>query len=154
VDAVISANHNRMSSMIHRIIMAAGGSLHRKRVAVLGLTFKANTDDMRESVSLVIIPALVNEGAEVIAHDPAGMEHAKTLLPEGVHFATDAQGCIEGADIAVILTEWDVYRQLPPHAFAAMKQPVLVDMRNLYGAEAMQKAGVTYYSLGRPALQA
>ena len=97
---------------------------------------------------------LVNEGAEVVAHDPAGAEHAKGLLPAQVQFAPDAQGCIVDADVTVILTEWDMYRQLQPGAFAAMRRPVVVDMRNLYNIEAMQKAGVSYYSLGRPAPQA
>lgn len=154
VDAVISANHNRMTSMIHRIIVAVGGSLHHKRVAVLGLTFKANTDDMRESVSMIIIPALLHEGAEVVAHDPAGMEHARALLPPDVHYADSPEDCIKGADVTVVLTEWDAYKRLPVERFSLMPKPVVVDMRNLYPVDAMKKAGVTYYSLGRPPVMA
>jgi UDPglucose 6-dehydrogenase len=151
VDAVISANQNRMSRMIQRITRAADGSLRGKKIAVLGLTFKANTDDMRESVSLTIIPALLREGAVVQAFDPAGMREAKTLLPEAVHYANSPEDALRDCDVAVILTEWQVFRDIAPESFCQqMARPVVVDLRNIYAQETMKAAGVFYHSLGRP----
>jgi UDPglucose 6-dehydrogenase len=150
VDSVIKANDQRKHNMVERIVKAAGGSVDGKTIAILGLTFKPNTDDMRDAPSLVIVPGLQAKGATVRAFDPEGMKEAGKML-NGVDFRTGAYDCIEGADIAVILTEWDQFRALDLDRLArSLKQKTLVDLRNIYPLEEVRESGLAYVSLGRP----
>ncbi len=154
VEATVNVNEGRKRRMVRKITDACGGSVAGKTVAVLGVTFKPNTDDMRESPSLVIVPALQGEGATVRAFDPEGMEAAKALLTD-VDYARDAYACAQGADALVIVTEWDIFRALDlPRLKEALAAPVVVDLRNVYRPEEMAKQGFTYLSIGRPILQA
>ena len=149
VDAVVRANDTRKINMAARIIDACGGAVDGKTVAVLGLTFKPNTDDMRESPSLDIIPALQKAGATVRAYDPEGMEEAIPLLPDVV-FCKDAYEAMDGADAVAIVTEWNQFRALDlERAKTLLKQPVMVDLRNIYRPDEMAGAGFTYTSIGR-----
>ncbi|MER2519875.1 MAG: UDP-glucose/GDP-mannose dehydrogenase family protein [Bdellovibrionales bacterium] len=149
VETVVDINDKRKKSMAARVIAAAGGDVRGKTVAVLGVSFKPNTDDMRESVALDVIPALQKAGATVRAYDPVAMAEAGRLLPDVV-WTKGAYEALQGAAVAVILTEWNEFRSLD---FERMKQamlaPVLVDLRNVYKPEDMAKAGVSYYSVGR-----
>ena len=120
-----------------------------KTIAVLGLTFKPNTDDMREAPSLVILPALEAQGAAIKAYDPAGMAEARRLMP-GVEMAADPYACMEGADAPVIVTEWDQFRVLDlDRVKAALRAPVIVDLRNVYTAADFTGRGMTYVGVGR-----
>ena len=153
VETVISVNDARKEALARRVIDACGGSVAGKIVAVLGLTFKPNTDDMREAPSLVLVPALIAAGAIVRAHDPQGMDQAKHMLP-GVHFADGPYKAAEGADALVIVTEWDAYRALDLNRIKhALKSPVVVDLRNIYQPEEMAAKGFHYSSIGRPTLR-
>jgi len=148
VDTVVRVNEERKHAMAKRIISACGDSVSGKTIAILGLTFKPNTDDMREAPSLVIIPALQAAGATIRAYDPEGMEDARALL-EDVAFAADAYDCMEGADAAVILTEWDQFRALDLDRLKALlSAPKLIDLRNIYPVE--ETLGLDYHSIGRP----
>jgi UDPglucose 6-dehydrogenase len=150
VETVMSANSARKSAMVQKIMAACGGNVRGKRLAVLGLAFKPNTDDMREAPSLSILPVLVAEGADVRAYDPAAMTEARKLLPE-VTTEADPYACIEGADALVILTEWDQFRALDlDRVKAILRKPVLVDLRNVYRTADMVARGFTYVSIGRP----
>ena len=150
VESVVHSNNARKSRMTQKIAEAFAGNVKGKTIAVLGLTFKANTDDMRDSASLVIIPELLEAGASIRAYDPKGMDEAKHLLPQAVTYCKNTYHCMEGADALVILTEWNEFGQLDLNrAGAALKQKLLVDLRNLYTPEAMKKAGFTYISIGR-----
>jgi UDPglucose 6-dehydrogenase len=151
VEAVVAVNSERKLAMAEKVIAALGGSAGGKTVAVLGLTFKPNTDDMRESPSLAIIPALQEAGAHVKAHDPQAMEEAATLLPR-VTMAKNPYEAAQGADALVIVTEWDAYRALDLKRLKQdMKAPVIVDLRNIYKADEMIASGFRYISVGRPA---
>jgi UDPglucose 6-dehydrogenase len=153
VETVISSNDARKKALASRVADACGGSVEGKIVAVLGLTFKPNTDDMREAPSLVLIPALQQAGAVVRAHDPQGMEQAKPLLP-GVRFCDNPYEAAEGADVLVIVTEWDAYRALDlDRVRQTMKSAVVVDLRNIYRPEEMAARGFRYTSIGRPPAQ-
>lgn len=148
VDTVIEVNKRRKESMIDRITKACGGSVKDKTIAILGLTFKPNTDDMRDSPSLVIIPGLQKAGAKIRAFDPEGMDEAKDMLSDVV-FCDDAYHCMEGSDAAVIITEWDQFRALNLDRVAEMlKSKVLVDLRNIYPLD--EVSGLDYHSIGRP----
>ena len=150
VETVIGVNSARKAAMVQKITAACGGSVRGKRLAVLGLAFKPNTDDMREAPSLSILPVLAAEGAEVHAFDPVAAAEAQRLLPE-VKTASDPYHCIEGADALVILTEWDQFRALDLDRVKAMlRKPVVVDLRNIYKPEDMAARGFTYVSVGRP----
>jgi UDPglucose 6-dehydrogenase len=150
VETVMSVNSARKSAMVQKIMAACGGNVRGKRLAVLGLAFKPNTDDMREAPSLSILPVLVAEGADVRAYDPAAMTEARKLLPE-VTTEADPYACIEGADALVILTEWDQFRALDlDRVKAILRKPVVVDLRNVYRAADMVARGFTYVSIGRP----
>jgi len=152
VETVIAVNDARKRRMAQRIRVACGGSVAGKRLAALGLTFKPNTDDMRESPSLAILPALVQDGANVRAFDPEGMAEAKKLMPE-LDYCDDAYAAIDGADVLVILTEWNEFRSLNlPRVRRLMRQPVVVDLRNVYTPAEMARAGFVYYSVGRPSV--
>jgi UDPglucose 6-dehydrogenase len=149
VEAVVAVNDQRKRAMGRKIIAACGGNVRGKTIAVLGLTFKPNTDDMRAAPSLDIIAALQDAGARVRAYDPEGMEAAKQLL-EDVDYAPDPYACAAGADALAIVTEWDAFRALD---FAklkeAMNSPVLVDLRNIYRPEEVHRHGFAYTSIGR-----
>src|SRR5580692_4982236 len=151
VETVIAVNGARKSAMVQKIVAACGGSVRDKRLAVLGLAFKPNTDDMREAPSLSILPVLVAEGADVRAYDPAAMTEARKLLPE-VTTEADPYTCIEGADALVILTEWDQFRALDlDRVRAILRKPVVIDLRNVYKPADMVARGFTYISVGRSA---
>ena len=151
VDGVVRYNEDRKYAMVARIKEAMGGTLSDKKIAVLGLAFKPETDDMRESPSLVILPQLRAEGAEISAYDPAAMEEAKPLLPSSIRYCQSAADAIAGADAAVIITEWNEFRALSPARFVdAMSGKTVIDLRNLYDPAVMREAGLSYYSIGRP----
>jgi UDPglucose 6-dehydrogenase len=153
VETVISVNDARKQALAKRVIDACGGSVEGKSVAVLGLTFKPNTDDMRDAPSLVLIPALQQAGAVVRAHDPQGMKHAKTMLSD-VKFCDTPYEAIEGADALVIVTEWDAYRALDLGRIKqSLRSPVVVDLRNIYRPDEMSAKGFRYTSVGRPPIQ-
>jgi UDPglucose 6-dehydrogenase len=151
VETVVAVNEARKAAMAQRIIAACGGSVRNKRIGVLGLTFKPETDDMRDSPALSILPRLVEAGAEVVAFDPEGMGQARPLLPAAVRYAEDALAAAEGADALVLLTEWNQFRALPAERLAAaMRGRVLVDLRNVYDPAVMRAAGFSYFGIGRP----
>jgi len=151
VETVVKVNDARKVQMAERIVAAANGSVQGKRIGVLGLTFKPNTDDMRDSASLDIIPALQRKGATVRAFDPEGMHEAEKLLQD-VAYAKDAYDAIEGADVLVILTEWNEFRSLDWARVAQqMKGRAVVDLRNIYQPDHIAAEGFAYYSIGRPA---
>jgi UDPglucose 6-dehydrogenase len=150
IETVVAINDERKRHMAEKIVAACGGSVVGKTVAVLGLTFKPNTDDMRDSPSLEIVPALQEAGAIVRAFDPEGMDEAKKLL-ENVQWCEDAYSAMDGADGVAILTEWNEFRALNlDRAKSLLKAPVLVDLRNIYEPAEMTAAGFTYVSVGRP----
>lgn len=137
--------------MAERVIEVLGGSAAGKTIAVLGVTFKPNTDDMRDSPSLDIIPALQRAGATIRAFDPEGMHEAKKLLDD-VIWCDTAYECMGGADALTIITEWNEFRALDlTRVKKLLRQPVMVDLRNIYDPNAMSDAGFTYVSIGRPA---
>ncbi|MDJ0612362.1 MAG: UDP-glucose/GDP-mannose dehydrogenase family protein [Rhizobiaceae bacterium] len=148
VDTVIKSNDERKVSMIQRIEKAMGGSVSGKTIAILGLTFKPNTDDMREAPSLVIVPGLQERGANIRAYDPQGLKEASELL-DNVEFCDGAYECMEDADAAVILTEWNEFRALDKGRMKALlKSPTLVDLRNIYPLDEVKD--FDYHSIGRP----
>ena len=150
VNEVVSYNTARKLSMAQRVVQAAGGSVDGKTIAVLGLAFKPETDDMRDSPSLDIVSVLVAAGASIRAYDTKAMEEARHLLPAAVTLQTSAELCLEGADIAVVITEWNEFRALTPDRFLqSMTGTTLVDLRNIYDPSAMRDAGLTYLSIGR-----
>ncbi|MEE7476086.1 UDP-glucose/GDP-mannose dehydrogenase family protein [Methylobacterium hispanicum] len=150
VETVVAVNDSRKRAMARKVVQACGGSVRGKTVAVLGLTFKPNTDDMRDAPSLSIITGLQDAGARVRAYDPEGMEAAKPLLG-GVAYARDAYDCAEGADALVIVTEWNAFRALDLARLGqAMAGRVLVDLRNVYDQASVQRHGFRYVSVGRP----
>jgi UDPglucose 6-dehydrogenase len=150
IETVVAVNDERKSQMADRIIEAAGGSVAGKTVAVLGLTFKPNTDDMRDSPSLDIVPALVKAGATVRAFDPEGTHEAQKLLT-GITYAEDAYDALKGADVLAIVTEWNEFRALDlARVKSLLKSPVVVDLRNVWDPAEMRSAGFTYTSIGRP----
>jgi len=151
LETVISVNDARKQALAKRVLTACGGSVEGKTIAVLGLAFKPNTDDMREAPSLVLVPALQKAGAVIRAHDPQGMEQAKAQLP-GITLCISPYEAAAGADALVILTEWDAYRALDfDQIKKALKQPVVVDLRNIYRPDEMAAKGFRYTSIGRPA---
>ncbi len=149
VEAVVAVNDARKRAMARKVATALGGELRGKTIAVLGLTFKPNTDDMRDSPSIPLVTALQDMGAKVRAYDPTGMEQAKPLLVN-VTFCNDAYACAEGAAALVIVTEWEQFRALD---FARLKKimqsPVLVDLRNIYRPEEVARHGFAYEGVGR-----
>ncbi|WP_339913548.1 UDP-glucose/GDP-mannose dehydrogenase family protein [uncultured Brevundimonas sp.] len=149
VETTVQVNDARKKAMVDRVALALGGALSGKTVALLGLTFKPNTDDMRDSPALDVIPALVAGGAIVQAFDPEGMVEAAKLL-DGVRFTDGPYEAITGADVVVILTEWDQFRALDLDRIKLlMRQPVMVDLRNVYRPIDMRSRGFRYSSIGR-----
>lgn len=153
-NAVIRYNMGRRESMAARVIAACGGHVKGKAIAVLGLTFKANTDDMRESPSLSIIPQLLAAGATIRTYDPEGMDNAKTMLQGEIVWCESAMEALAAADACAIVTEWDEFRALDwATAKLQMASPTVIDMRNLFLPADMVQIGMDYYSIGRkPAL--
>ncbi len=152
VESVVAVNEARKRSMADKIVAACGGSVSGKTIAVLGLTFKPNTDDMRDSPSLVIIPALQGAGARIRAFDPQGMHEARGMLSD-VSWCEDAYDAAHGADALTILTEWNEFRALDlPRLQTLLARPVMVDLRNVYDPQDMAAAGFYYTSIGRPAV--
>jgi len=149
VETLVEVNDKRKLAMAAKVVRACGGSIVGQRIAVLGLTYKPQTDDMRDAPSLVIIPELQAAGAQVSAYDPEGVEMARPMLP-GVEFADNAYACLEGADAAVVITEWDEFRALDlARVKALLARPILVDMRNIYPIETMKALGFRYVCVGR-----
>ena len=149
VEAVAAVNDSRKRAMARKVLTALGGELRGKTVAVLGLTFKPNTDDMREAPSIPLITALQDMGAKVRAYDPVGMEQARRVLGN-VAFCNDAYSCAEGASALVIVTEWEQFRALDfDRLKTVMTQPVLVDLRNVYRPDEMARRGFVYEGVGR-----
>ncbi|MCX7865101.1 MAG: UDP-glucose 6-dehydrogenase, partial [Novosphingobium sp.] len=149
VEAVTRVNDSRKRAMGRKVIEALGDNPRGKRVALLGLTFKPNTDDMRDAPSIAIAQALADAGVSVVAYDPEGMETAKPLMPE-VAMASDPYAAAEGADAIVIVTEWDAFRALDLERIRRLAAaPVLVDLRNIYLPEEIRAAGFRYVSIGR-----
>jgi UDPglucose 6-dehydrogenase len=149
VETVVAINDQRKRAMGRKIIAACDGSVKGKTIAVLGLAFKPNTDDMREAPSIMIIRALQDDGAKVVAYDPEAMGQAREVL-EDVRYADDPYGCAEGADALVIVTEWEAFRALDLERMKALlKQPVLVDLRNIYNPEEVRSKGWCYVGVGR-----
>jgi len=150
VEDVVRYNAARKQSMGKRIIAAAGGEVSGKTIAILGLAFKPETDDMRDSPVLDIIPQLLEEKANIKAYDPAAMEQAAKLLPDEVEYCDRAETAITGADIVVIVTEWNEFRAIPPSRLAAnMAGRLLVDLRNIYDPVAVVEAGLDLVNIGR-----
>jgi UDPglucose 6-dehydrogenase len=150
IETVVEVNDARKRAMASKVIEACGGDVNGKTVAILGVTFKPNTDDMRDAPSLEIIPALQKAGATVRAFDPAGTVEAEKLL-QNVEFVSGPYFCAEGADVLVIITEWNEFRALDMKRLkSTMKSPILVDLRNIYTLEEANNAGFAYTSVGRP----
>ncbi|MFN3583791.1 UDP-glucose dehydrogenase family protein [Phenylobacterium sp.] len=149
IETTVRVNDDRKRAMARKVVRALNGDLKGKRVGVLGLTFKPNTDDMRDAPSLSIIPALQDRGAIIQAFDPEGTGEARGLLDK-VEFKSDPYAAAEGADVLVIITEWDQFRALDLDRIKLlMKQPVLVDLRNIYKPDDMRARGFAYTSVGR-----
>ena len=150
VEAVVSVNDSRKRAMGRKVLKAMNGEARGKRVAVLGLTFKPNTDDMRDSPAIAVIQTLQDAGANIFACDPEGVEQARKVLQD-VEFVADPYTAAEGADAVVIVTEWDAYRALDLRRLATtMAKPLMVDLRNVYRHEEAAKAGLDYVGVGKP----
>ena len=150
VETTVSLNEQRKRAMSRKVIAACGGDVRGKRVGVLGLTFKPNTDDMREAPSIGIIEGLLDQGAEVVAYDPHGMEMAKHLI-QGISYGASAYDVAQGADALVLVTEWNEFRSLDLDRLkSTMRAPVLVDLRNVYRHDEVVRHGFRYTSVGRP----
>jgi UDPglucose 6-dehydrogenase len=150
VEAVTAVNEQRKRAMARKVIAACDGSVRGKTIALLGLTFKPNTDDMREAPSIAIIRGLQDAGAHVRAYDPVGMTLARTLV-DNVAFAEDAYSCAQGAHALVLVTEWEAFRALDLGRIRdLLKTPILVDLRNVYRAEEVRREGFLYTGIGRP----
>ena len=149
VETVIDVNERRKKHLVDRVAKALGDSLLGRKVSVLGLTFKPNTDDMRDSPSLELLPALVSAGAEVRAFDPKGMDEAKSII-DGVTWCENAYDAVAGSEVLVMLTEWNEFRALDlVRVKETMLKPVMVDFRNIYNPDEMASAGFEYYCIGR-----
>ncbi len=150
VETTVAVNDSRKRAMGRKVIAACGGDMRGKTIAILGLTFKPNTDDMREAPALDIIRSLQDAGARIRAFDPEGMQQARGML-ENVDYAEDAYDAATGADGLVLVTEWNAFRSLDLERLkATMRVPVLVDLRNVYRRKEVEAAGFAYASIGRP----
>ncbi|TXN72944.1 UDP-glucose/GDP-mannose dehydrogenase family protein [Methylobacterium sp. WL8] len=151
IETVVAVNEGRKRAMARKVITACEGSVRGKRIALLGLTFKPNTDDMRDAPSLAIVAGLQDAGAEIQAYDPEGMEQAKLLLPN-IAYADNPYDCVQGADALVIVTEWDAFRALDLDRLKRNmnERAVMVDLRNVYRRDEVCKHGFTYFSIGSP----
>jgi UDPglucose 6-dehydrogenase len=150
VETVVAVNDERKRRMAQKVMEACGDSVQGKTIAVLGLTFKPNTDDMRDAPSLSIVPALVGAGARIRAFDPEGMDEARKAMPH-IEYCGDAYEAMEGADAVVVLTEWNQFRSLDlERARRLLRSPVFIDLRNVYDPLQMREAGFAYSCIGRP----
>ncbi len=151
IETTVAVNDQRKRLMARKVVAACGGEVRGKTVAILGLTFKPNTDDMRDAPSLAIVQALVDLGAKIKTYDPEGMEHAKAMLPPGVVFCDGPYAAAEGTDALAIVTEWNQFRALDFRRLKeVMTAPVLIDFRNIYKREEISRHGFTYVGIGRP----
>jgi UDPglucose 6-dehydrogenase len=151
VEGVVAVNDARKASMAARVIAACRGSVRGKTIAVLGLTFKPETDDMRDAPSLPIVARLVQDGAILRVFDPKGMDQARTILPPDVTYCRDALDAATQADALVLVTEWNEFRALSPAQLAgAMRGRIVIDLRNVYDPVAMRQGGFSYHAVGRP----
>ena len=149
VQTVSLVNEDRKRAMGRKVIKACGGNVKNHLIAVLGLAFKPNTDDMREAPSIAVVQVLKDAGARVRAFDPEAMANARDAI-EGIEFAPDPYACLDGADAMVLITEWDMFRALDTAKMKQLlKSPIVVDLRNVYRPEEMLQAGITYFSIGR-----
>jgi UDPglucose 6-dehydrogenase len=149
VEAVVAVNDERKVAMTRKVIDACGGEVRGKTIAVLGVTFKPNTDDMRDAPSLVVIPGLQAAGAVIRVHDPEGAHQARALL-EGVEFVDEPYACVAGADAVLLLTEWEAFRALDlPRVKELVKRALFIDLRNVYRPDEMARHGFRYVSVGR-----
>ncbi|MBU6207938.1 MAG: nucleotide sugar dehydrogenase, partial [Alphaproteobacteria bacterium] len=149
VSATVEANDARKRAMGRKIITAMGGDTRGRTVGLLGLTFKPNTDDMRDAPALAIVQTLLDAGAKVRAYDPEGMEAARALMPD-IEYAPDPYAVAQGADALAIVTEWDAFRALDLKRISkTLSTPLLVDLRNIYNADDAHRAGLTYVAIGR-----
>jgi UDPglucose 6-dehydrogenase len=150
IEAVVTVNAAQKSRMVVKIREALGGSVANKTIAVLGLTFKPETDDMRDAPSLAILPALVEQGARIKAHDPHGMDEARKELPDRVEYTDNIDDAVRDADAIVLMTEWNQYRGLDlARLKTLMRGNVFVDLRNVYERSTMQAHGFLYSCVGR-----
>ncbi len=150
VEAVIEVNEAQKARMIKKIRRALGGNESGKTIAVLGLTFKPETDDMRDAPSLAILPKLIENGCQINAHDPQGIDEAKTLLPSEVNYYDDIYSALDDVDAVVLMTEWNMYRNLDMDLIKEkLKQPVFIDLKNVYEPDTMKSIGFNYYCIGR-----
>jgi UDPglucose 6-dehydrogenase len=148
IETTVSINDNRKRAMGRRVISAVGGSVRDKKITVLGLTFKPNTDDMRDSPAIAIVQTLLDGGAKITGYDPEGMSNAKSIMPE-IDYATDPYSAAENSDAIVIVTEWNQFRALDfDRIRKQMNAPVLVDLRNIYRKQEVQKHGFEYHGIG------
>lgn len=150
IEATVSVNDQRKRAMARKVVRATGGKVRGKSIGILGLTFKPNTDDMRESPAISIVQALVDKGAQIRAYDPEGMDQAKPLLPSQVAFCSTPYEVADQASALVIVTEWNAFRSLDLDRLKkVMASPVLVDLRNIYKPEQVRNAGFVYACIGR-----
>jgi UDPglucose 6-dehydrogenase len=150
VEAVVEVNAAQRARMVRKIRAALGGSETGKTIAVLGLTFKPETDDMRDAPALAILPPLLEKGARIRAHDPKGVHEARALLPDGIEYCDDIYDTLQGADALVLMTEWNAYRGLDlDEVKARMRGRVFVDLRNVYEPVSMREQGFAYVGVGR-----
>jgi UDPglucose 6-dehydrogenase len=150
INAVVQTNDSRKRAMGRKIIQAAGGDVRGKTIGLLGLTFKPNTDDMRDAPSIAIVQALTDAGAIVKAFDPEGMEASRAIMPD-IDYCADPYAVADGASAVALVTEWDAFRALDLDRLAkVMERPVFVDLRNVYQAEDVKRRGFAYSSIGRP----
>ncbi|TBV82237.1 MAG: UDP-glucose/GDP-mannose dehydrogenase family protein [Desulfobulbaceae bacterium] len=150
VEAAVEVNAAQKARMVKKIREAVGGCEVGKTIGVLGLTFKPETDDMREAPSLTILPALIEKGARIIAHDPQGMQEAAKYLPPETEFADNPYQVCRGADALVLMTEWNQYRALDlKRVQSSMKTPVFIDLRNVYEPARLREMGFSYFGVGR-----
>jgi UDPglucose 6-dehydrogenase len=153
VETVVGVNDARKTAMARKVVNALGGNVKGATVALLGLTFKPNTDDMRDAPSIAIVNSLLDKGAKIRAYDPEGVHEARKVLPEEVVYAENAYDCAKDADVLVIVTEWDAFRALDFSVLKnTLKQPIVVDLRNVYRPQEMEALGFTYDSVGRPSV--
>ncbi len=140
--------------MAKRVIAAHGGSVHGTVIAVFGLTFKPETDDMRDAPSIPVVHRLIEAGAKIRAFDPVGMEQAKLVLPDAVTYCADALDAAAGADILVVMTEWNEFRAIAPARLAGlMRGRLVMDLRNIYEPERMREAGFVYHGIARGSVE-
>ena len=150
VEAANEVNAAQKARMVNKIREMLDGSEAGKTIAVLGLTFKPETDDMREAPAITILPALLEKGARIKAHDPKGIQEARKVLPPEIEYVDNAYTACEDADCVVLMTEWNQYRALDlERLYRIMRAPVFVDLRNVYDPQLMRKKGFTYTGVGR-----